>query len=119
VEGTGNGAVNPGPSGTGVTDGGVASTGHFTAEGAINDEGRYTDYRSVKGGIATVRKVLVVTKGTVTMVITIHLGGELSPIWTITSGTRAYDGLHDRGTLTVHNYQNDPYTFAMAGTVSH
>ena len=72
-EGTGNGPVNPGPTGMGVTNGGVAGTGHFTATGAINDKGTYTGYRSVRGQIAKVRNVMVGKKGTITIVITIHL----------------------------------------------
>lgn len=118
LEGTGNGPINPGASGAGVTDGGVASTGHFTVVGAIHDEGTYTDYRSVKGQIATVRKVLAGTKGTITIVITIHLDTEAPARWTITSATRSDAGLHGVGTLTVDNYQADPYTFVMKGTVS-
>ena len=39
LTGTGNGPVNPGPNGMGVTDGSVSGTGHFTATGAIDDDG--------------------------------------------------------------------------------
>lgn len=118
LEGTGNGPINPRPGGTGVTNGGVASTGHFTVTGAVRDEGTYIDHRTVKGLIATVRKDLVGTKGTITIVITIHLDSGVPAPWTITSGTSSYAGLHGRGMLTVDNYQSNPYTFEMTGTVS-
>ncbi len=118
VKGIGDGPVAPGPDNRGVTDGGVAGTGHFTFGGALNDAGRYTDYRTVTGQIATVRKVLVTTDGTIRMIVTIHLGREVSPPWTITSATGAYAGLYGKGTLTVDKYQADPYTFAMVGTIS-
>lgn len=118
VEGTGIGPVNPGPHGVGVTNGGVAGSGHFTLAGAIHDEGTYTDYRRVRGHIATVRKLLVGTRGTITIVITIHLGSESLAPWTITDGTRRYSGIRGKGVLTVDNYQGNPYTFVMTGTVS-
>lgn len=118
LEGTGNGPINLGSRGSGVTNGGVASTGHFIATGAIEDRGTYTDYRSVRDQIAKVRKVLVGRKGTITIVITIHLGTESPAPWTVTSGTKRYARLHGQGTLIVDNYQGNPYTFVMRGTVS-
>jgi hypothetical protein len=118
LEGTGNGPVNPGPYGTGVTNGSVAGTGHFTLTGAIDDKGTYIGYRSVRDQIATVRDVLTSKKGTITIVITIHLGRESPAPWTITSGTKSYVGLHGEGRLIVDNYESDPYTFVMKGTVS-
>lgn len=119
VTGTGNGPVNPGPSGNGVTNGGVAGTGRFTVTGAIEDHGTYTGYRRVGGRIAKVRDVLVGRKGTITIVITIHLGTESAPApWLITSATRSYEGLRGRGRLTVDNYEADPYTFVLKGAVS-
>ena len=118
VEGIGDGPVAPGPNKSGVTDGGVAGTGRFSFGGVLNEAGRYTDYRTVTGQIARVRKVLVTNEGTIMMIVTIHLGREGSPPWTITAATGAYAGLRGKGTLTVDNYQGDPYTFAMAGTIS-
>jgi hypothetical protein len=118
VEGIGDGPVAPGPNGSGVSDGGVAGTGRFRFGGVFNGAGRFTDYRTVTGQIATVRKVLVTSEGTVTMMVTIHLGREGSPSWTITAATGAYAGLRGKGTLTVDNFQVNPYTFAMAGTIS-
>lgn len=118
LEGTGNGPVNLGPSGVGVTDGSVGGTGHFTVAGAINDKGTFVGYRSVKGQIAKIRTVTVGKKGTITYVTTIHLGTESPAPWTIISGTKSYAGLHGKGRLTVDNYQSNPYTFVMKGTVS-
>ena len=118
LKGTGNGPVNPGPNGFGVTNGGVAGTGHFTATGAIDDQGTYTSYRSVRGQIAKVRTVFVGKKGTITTVVTIHLWTESPALWTITSGTESYLGLHGKGRLTVDNYERNPYTFVMKGTIS-
>jgi hypothetical protein len=120
LKGTGDGPVNPGPNGMGVTNGGVAGTGRFTLTGAINDEGTYIGYRSVRGRVATVRNVLTGTKGTITIVARIQLGGggESPPPWTITSGTTRYLGLHGTGRLIVDNFESDPYTFVMRGTVS-
>jgi hypothetical protein len=117
LAGTGNGGVNPGPSGMGVTDGSVAGTGHFTVTGAINDKGTYTHYRSVNGQIAKIRTVNVGTKGTITIVITIDLT-TASSTWTIASGTKSYAGLHGKGTMPVDNFERNPYTFVMKGTVS-
>jgi streptogramin lyase len=114
-EGTGDGPVNPG-NGFGVTDGGVASTGRFALTGAINDTGRYTSYRTVKDQIATIRTVAVGVNGMITIVITINLSSGSAP-WTIASGTRSYAGLHGKGTLTVDNFERNPYTFVMKGTV--
>ena len=118
VQGTGNGPVKPGPSGNGVTNGGVAGTGRFTATGAITDSGTYTAYRRVRGQVARVRDVLVGKKGTITIVITIHLGTESPAPWAVTAGTKRYAGLHGRGTLTVDNYEANPYTFVLKGIVS-
>jgi hypothetical protein len=112
VNGTGNGVVND------VTNGGVASTGRFTLTGAINDRGTYIDYRSVRGQVAKVRKVLIGREGAITIVITIHLGTESPPPWSIVSGTKSYVGLHATGRLIVDNYESDPYTFVLTGTVS-
>ena len=50
--------------------------------------------------------------------ITIHLGTETPAPWTITAGTKRYVGLHGRGTLTVDNYEANPYTFVLKGIVS-
>ena len=72
----------------------------------------------MKGEIAKIRTVNVGKKGTIVFMITIDLSTG-SSAWTITSGTRSYAGLHGKGTLTVDNYESDPYNFVMKGTVSH
>jgi hypothetical protein len=113
--GTGDGPVNPG-NGFGVTDGGIASTGRFTLTGAINDRGRYTSYRTVKNQTATIRTVAVGQNGTIMIVNTINLSNGSAP-WVIASGTRSYAGLRGKGTLTVDNFERNPYTFVMKGTV--
>jgi hypothetical protein len=118
IQGIGYGRVNAGPSGAGVTNGGVAGTGRFTATGAIADSGTYIAYRRVRGKVARVRDVLVGKKGTITIVITIDLGTESPAPWAITAGTQRYAGLHGRGTLTVDNYEANPYTFVLKGMVS-
>jgi hypothetical protein len=118
LKGTGDGPVDPGPIGMGVTDGSVSGTGHVTFTGAIDDTATFTGYRSVKGQIAKVRMITVGKKGTITFVTTIHLYTESPAPWTITSGTKSYAGLHGHGRLTVDNFESNPYTFVMKGTVS-
>ena len=112
LTGTGNGPVKE------AENGGVAGTGHFTATGAIKDKGTYIGYRTVKGDIATIRDIMVGHKGTFTIVITIHLGRESPPPWTITAGTKSYLGLHATGRLIVDDYAANPYTFVLTGSVS-
>jgi hypothetical protein len=100
-----------------VTNGGVAGTGRFTITGAAADHGTVTDYRTVKGNTALIRRVAVGNKGTITFLITINLNTGSEP-WTITSATKSYAGLHGKGTETVDNYNASPATFALKGTVS-
>jgi hypothetical protein len=98
-----------------VTNGGVAGHGNFTASGAITDKGTVTGYRTVKGALITLRFVTVGTKGTITFVVKIHT--NLVPVtarWTITSGTKAYKGLHGKGI----ERENDDYTIStLTGTI--
>lgn len=118
VRGTGNGPVKPGPDGKGVTNGGVSNTGRFTISGAVRDSGTYVAYRRVTGGVATIRQRLTGHHGSITLVTTVHLGGSSDPPWKVTQGTGDYAGLRAEGRLTVDNYQDDPYTFVMKGTLS-
>ena len=100
--------------GQNVTDGGVAGIGHFTMSGAIADNGTVIVYRTVKGPLITLRYVTVGKKGTITFVdkIDTKLGTSR---WTITSGTKAYKGLHGKGTES----ENADYTVStLIGTVS-
>lgn len=79
-----------------VTNGGVAGRGHFTARGAITDKGTVVTYRTVKGSRITLRFVAVGKKGTITFVTKIDTTAGRAR-WTITSGTKAYKGLHGQG----------------------
>jgi hypothetical protein len=98
-----------------VSDGGVAGTGHFTASGAITDKGTVVIYRTKKGALITLRNVCVGKKGGITFVVKIDtiLGTSR---WTIASGTKAYKGLHGKGT----ERENPPkYTVStLTGSVS-
>ncbi len=98
-----------------VTNGSVAGTGRFTASGAITDRGTVTTYRTVKGALITIRFVSVGKKGSITFVVKIDTNVGTSR-WTITSGTKAYKGLHGKGT----ERENADYTVStLTGTVSH
>jgi hypothetical protein len=103
-----------------VTDGGVAGTGHFTISGAISDAGAVTDYRTVKGSKVLIRRVVVGKKGMITFLVTLDTSGPSTALglWTITSATKSYEGLHGSGKQTVDNFESSPATFALAGTVS-
>jgi len=105
-------------SGSDVTDGGVAGRGRFRISGAITDKGEVTDHRTVKGSTATLRRVTVGARGTITFRITIHLGGSSPETWRITSATRAYKGLHGHGREVVDNFDQTPATFVLKGTVA-
>jgi hypothetical protein len=104
-----------------VTNGGVAGTGHCTLTGMLHDGGRATDYRTVNGETAFIRRVVTGAEGTITFVITINLGGPgpAGESWKITSGTGDYAKLHGHGLQVVDNYQATPATFVLKGTVSH
>ena len=106
------------PTGEDVTDGGVAGRGRFRMSGVISDKGRVTDFRTVKGGTALLRRVAAGAKGRITFLITIHLGAPSPETWRITSATRAYKGLHGHGRETVDNFDDTPATFVLKGTVS-
>ena len=100
-----------------VTSGGFAGAGRSTISGAITDKGRVTDYRTVKGNSALIRRVAVGKKGTITFLITIDLKTGAEP-WTITSGTGSYRGLHGHGNEVVDEWWSTPAHFTMLGTVS-
>ena len=105
---------NEGHKGDSVTDGGVAGIGDFTASGAISESGKVTTYRTVKLPLITLRFVTAGTKGTITFVVKIDTNAGTSR-WRITSGTRAYKGLHGEGI----ERENANYTVqTLTGTVS-
>ena len=104
-----------------VTDGSLAGTGTFKASGAITDKGTALGYRTVKGdpsspdgALITLRFVTKGKKGTITYVVKIDTKAGTSQ-WTIASGTRAYKGLHGKGTES----ENATFTVStLSGTVS-
>ena len=98
-----------------VGDGSLSGTGRFTATGAIADRGSVLIYRTTKPGLILLREVAAGTKGTIVFAVRIDLSHGTSR-WRIASGTRAYKGLHGRGT----ERENPPsYTVSiLSGTVS-
>jgi hypothetical protein len=104
-----------------VTDGSLAGTGTFKTTGAITDQGVALGYRTVKGdprsaagALITLRFVTKGKKGTITYVVKIDTKAETAR-WTITSGTRAYKGLHGKGTES----ENSSFTVStLKGTIS-
>ena len=104
-----------------VTDGSLAGTGTFDASGAITDKGIALGYRTVKGdpssadgALITLRFVTKGKKGTITYLVKIDMKAGTSR-WTIASGTKAYKGLHGKGTES----ENATYTVStLRGTVS-
>jgi hypothetical protein len=105
-----------------VTNGGVVGRGHFTATGAITDQGTAVTYRTVKGDLAasnaviTLRFVTTGKKGAITFLVKIVVKPTtITSRWTITSGTKAYKGLSGKGT---ERENADHTVVTMTGTVS-
>ena len=99
-----------------VTDGSLAGKGTFRASGAITDAGTALAYRTERadGALITLRFVTKGKKGTITYVVKIDMNAGTSR-WTIASGTKAYKGLHGKGTES----ENAGYTVStLRGTVS-
>ena len=99
-----------------VTDGSLVGKGTFRASGAITDAGTALAYRTVRadGTLITLRFVTKGKKGTITYVVKIDTKAGTSK-WTIASGTKAYKGLHGKGTET----ENPGFTVStLKGTVS-
>ena len=99
-----------------VRDGSLAGIGTFKASGAVRDTGKALAYRTVssQGTLITLRYVAKGKKGTITYVVKVDTNANTSR-WTIASGTRAYKGLHGKGTET----ENGSYTVStLRGTVS-
>ena len=99
-----------------VRDGSLAGKGTFKATGAITDSGTALAYRTVSPDetLITLRFVAKGKKGTITYVVKINTDTSISR-WTITSGTRAYKGLHGKGTES----ENVDFTVStLRGTVS-
>jgi hypothetical protein len=87
-----------------VTDGGIAGEGTFRASGAIRDKGTARAYRGVSilnDGLILLRFVTKGEKGGITYMVRIDTTRR--PVvsrWTIESASRAYKGLHGKGTET-------------------
>jgi hypothetical protein len=102
-----------GNDGRDVGDGSLSGKGHFTATGVITDKGKSLVYRTKKGALIILRYVTVGEKGTITFVVKIDTILATSR-WTITSGTKAYRGLHGKGT----ERENAQYTVStLTGSV--
>lgn len=101
-----------------VTDGGIAAKGRFSMSGALTDTGSITDYRTVKGGVAFIRRVAVGERGTITFLIAIHLDDPGPAPWKITSATRTYKDVRGTGRQVVDRYYETPATFVLSGTVA-
>jgi streptogramin lyase len=80
-----------------ATNGAVALVGRFTVTGAITDKGTDTAYLTAQPTTDLLRHVMVGKKGTINLLVTIPVAGG-AKLWKITSGTRAYKGLHGNGT---------------------
>ena len=99
-----------------VSDGSLAGKGTFRATGAITDSGSVLAYRTVSPDetLITLRFVAKGKKGTITYVVKVDTNTSTSR-WTIVSGTKAYKGLHGKGTES----ENVGFTVStLRGTVS-
>jgi hypothetical protein len=85
----------------------TAGIGVFTASGAISDKGKSLTIRTEKLPLITIRYVTSGRRGTITYLVKIDTEAGTAR-WTITSATKAYEGLHGEGTekenadFTVH-----------------
>jgi hypothetical protein len=96
-----------------VTDGSLVGKAPFKASGAITDAGIALAYRTERAELITLRFVTKGKKGTITYVVKIDKNAGTSR-WTIASGTKAYKGLHGKGSET----ENASYTVStLRGTV--
>ena len=98
------------------SDGSLAGKGTFKATGAITDAGPVLAYRSVSanGTLITLRFVAKGKKGAITYLVKIDTNAGTSR-WTISSGTKAYKGMHGKGI----ERENANYTVStLMGTVS-
>ncbi len=97
--------------GPGLGPGNPAGRGSFTMFGVISDQGRFVDDRAGEPGRGV--RVFRGAKGTFRVTVG-HFG-----FWRITKGTRAYAGLHGRGTGgNLSNGSQAPVRIWMEGTVS-
>jgi hypothetical protein len=95
----------------------VSGVGRFRISGAINDRGTTQARRTVKSTTVVIRRAMVGKKGTFRLVLTIpKAGGDKT--WRITSGTRAYKGLHGKGTEDSAIFSGALGDFMLSGKVS-
>jgi hypothetical protein len=95
----------------------VSGKGRFRISGAINDRGTTSARRTVKSTTVVIRRVMKGKKGTFRLVLTIpKAGGDKT--WKITSGTRAYKGVHGQGTEDSAIFSGDLGDFMLSGKVS-
>jgi hypothetical protein len=95
----------------------VSGVGRFRISGAISDRGTTRARRTVKSTTVVIRRVMVGKKGTFRLVLTIpKAGGDKT--WRITSGTRAYKGLHGTGTEDSAIFSGELGDFMLSGKVS-
>ena len=98
------------------SDGSLAGKGTFKATGAITDAGPVLAYRSASanGTLITLRFVAKGKKGAITYLVKIDTNAGTSR-WTISSGTKAYKGMHGKGI----ERENANYTVStLTGTAS-
>jgi streptogramin lyase len=106
--------TNKGGKGDSVTNGGIAGIGHFRASGVVSDEGKVVVYRTVKLPRITLRFVTLGRNGALTYLVKIDTQAGTAH-WTITSATKAYEGLHGAGT----EKENGDFTVqTLTGTVA-
>jgi len=99
-----------------ATNGAVAGVGRFTVSGAITDKGTDTAYRTVKPTTVLLRHVMVGKKGRINLLVTIDIARG-TKLWTITSGTKAYKGLHGKGTEDSAIFTGDKTVLTLTGKV--
>jgi hypothetical protein len=100
------------------SDGSLGGVGRFTISGAVSDSGTTAAYRTEKPATVLIRRVMVGKKGTFSLLLTIYKARGLK-LWTITSGTRAYAGLHGKGTEDSAVFTGDNGDFSLTGNVTH
>ena len=100
------------------SDGSLGGVGLFTISGAVSDRGTTAAYRTEKPATVLIRRVMVGKKGTFSLLLTIYKARGVK-LWTITSGTRSYAGLHGKGTEDSAVFTGDSGDFSLTGSVTH
>jgi hypothetical protein len=100
-----------------LADGSLEGLGRFTISGAVSDSGTTAAYRTETPATVLIRRVMVGKKGTFSLLLTIYKTRGVK-LWTITSGTRAYAGLHGKGTEDAAVFAGDSGDFSLTGSVT-